>query len=75
MKFIRIEERGTSPSGKTKIWFVIALQGGIHLGSVKWFAAWRQYVFEPSPSTVYEQICLRDIASFVESANRTHKEK
>lgn len=37
---------------------------GILLGTVKWFAQWRQYGFYPESGTVFEKTCLNDIKEF-----------
>lgn len=34
------------------------------LGLVSWHGAWRRYAFSPAPGTLYEAVCLRDIANF-----------
>jgi len=37
---------------------------GYPLGTIKWYAQWRKYGFYPENGTVYENICLREIAEF-----------
>ena len=64
---------GTSASGKTAIYTVAPKEGGVALGTVRWYAPWRKYAFFPSPDTLYEQDCLRDIAAFCESETRAHR--
>lgn len=61
-----------SPSGKTKTWNVHN-DGGRFLGAVRWWAAWRKYCYFPEDDTVLEQVCLREIASFVEDRTQEHK--
>ena len=73
-EWITFEERGWSKSGKTKIWYVRANDGGAILGGVSWFSQWRKYAFGPSIGTVFEPTCLRDIADFCETATKAHKE-
>lgn len=73
-RWIRFEEGPRSPSGKTRSWSVVAKHGGVELGAVYWYAPWRKYAFAPSPyETVFEQDCLRDIATFIESRTREHR--
>lgn len=61
----------TSKTGKTHFWQVA--NGAIVLGCVKWFARWRKYAFFPAPETVFEQVCLRDIAQFCEDRTREQR--
>lgn len=70
--WIEFVDAGTSPSGKTRRWNVRTRDGG-HLGGVSWYAPWRRYAFNPAPSTVYEQDCMRTIADFCETQTRDHK--
>ena len=57
----------------TNKWEVVTKQGG-HLGYVKWYSGWRRYCFFPSPGTLYEQDCLRDIAEFCQTESKRYKE-
>ena len=61
------------PKPRTKTWWVVTRDDDIHLGWVGWFGRWRKYAFYPKPDTVYEQVCLRDIALFCETQTSTHK--
>jgi hypothetical protein len=60
-----IEFRVKHDTGKTKVYDVVAKERGEMLGEVKWFARWRKYAFFPAPGTLYEEDCLKDIASFL----------
>ena len=71
-KWINFEDNGRSPSGKTRYWGVRAKDGGITLGEIYWFAAWRKYVFAPEGASVFEEDCLRDIANFCEEQTKVH---
>ena len=73
MKWITIEEAGLSGSGKTKIWNVVAKQGGNVIATISWYGPWRKYIFEPRANTVYEETCLKDITAFLERATKEHK--
>lgn len=67
MKWIRFEEvPGTN--GKTRRWNVLTVDGGVCLGVVKWHGAWRKYAFFPTPQTLFEEDCLRDIAQALAEA-------
>ena len=63
----------TEPKPKTKTWEVWtkekgkpSFEGGDFLGGVRWFGPWRCYAFYPTPNTIFEKTCLRDIAAFCE---------
>jgi|APCry1669189883_1035261.scaffolds.fasta_scaffold299619_1 hypothetical protein len=65
---------GGIPLGnKTAIWRVWTKDEHAIIGQVRWFAPWRKYCFFPSLDTVFEEVCLRDIASFVEARTREHR--
>jgi hypothetical protein len=70
--WISFEEEGMSPSGKTKVWRVTDIGGGL-LGTVKWYAPWRKYAFWPEYQTIYEQDCLRQISTFIDEETKMHK--
>lgn len=59
--------------GTTKIFKVIAKEGEIDLGTIKWFSKWRCYSFYPEPGTVFEKDCLSDITNFVKDLMENRK--
>jgi hypothetical protein len=61
------------PKSKTKTWWVVNKFDEIHLGWIGWFGKWRKYGFYPKADTVYEEVCLREIASFCESETKAHR--
>jgi hypothetical protein len=63
------------PKPKTKVWYVVSKYDdpNPHLGWIAWFPKWRKYAFYPKPNTVYEQVCLREIADFCQKATVLHK--
>jgi hypothetical protein len=63
------------PKRKTKVWWVVSKYDNIQLGTISWFSRWRKYSFFPKGDTVYEWVCLRDIADFCEEQTRLHKVK
>jgi hypothetical protein len=73
MSWILFKEAGFSPSGKTRTWDVLPTDGGLIIGRIYWYSKWRKYVFAPLDNAVFEEDCLRDIASFCESATKQHK--
>ena len=58
---------------KTDLWDVWSLRGAIHLGWVKWFPHGRKYAFHPAELTVFDEDCLREIATFCELETQRHK--
>jgi hypothetical protein len=44
------------------------------LGTISWFSRWRKYAFDPLAKTVYEEVCLREIAQFIEEETRAYRE-
>ena len=73
-KWIRFVYIGTSPSGKTKKWEVIAKEDETILGYITWAAVWKGYVFSATDEhIIFEKTCLRDIANFIEEQNNLHK--
>lgn len=72
MSWLRFEDAGTSRSGKTREWAVVAKEQGLAIGAIQWYGPWRKYVFTARPNTVFEQDCLRDIAKFIEEKSREH---
>jgi hypothetical protein len=71
--FIEIEE--INPAPKTRRFVIVTKKEGMRLGSVSWWGAWRKYVFIPEKGTLYEEVCLREIASFVETMMAAHREQ
>jgi hypothetical protein len=61
------------PKPKTKVWWVVNKYDEGQLGWVAWFSRWRKYSYFAKPETVYEQVCLREIAAFCEQQTALHK--
>lgn len=68
-----------TPKTKTKVWTVMSAidspkgDGGAELGEVRWWSHWRKYAFFPNPNTLFEQLCLREIANFCETQTKQHR--
>jgi hypothetical protein len=62
-------------SGKTKRWILRNRRSGFPLGVIEWRGMWRQYVFAANieEETVHSAGCLRDIAAFIERANKEQR--
>ncbi len=69
LKFIR---RQASASRITKIW-TVQNDGGQVVGHVTWHAQWRKYIFSPREKFIFDQLCLREIATFIEKETADHK--
>jgi hypothetical protein len=69
--YITFNDGHKSQSGKTKTWNVTNAAGR-SLGAVRWWASWRRYCFFPADDTVLEQVCMREIAVFIEERTREH---
>lgn len=74
-KYLNIELDKMSPSGKTAIYTVTGSENALYLGDIRWYGAWRQYVFFPGAETVFNPECLGDIADFCAGATERHKTK
>lgn len=74
-KYIDFNEEPKQEDRKTAIWFVVSQLEQKILGQIRWYGAWRKYCFFVYPNTVYEQICLRDIADFCENRTKEYKSK
>lgn len=72
--YITFRDVGATPSGKTRRFEVRDLQGGV-LGWVYWYPGWRKYIYHPKPGTLYEEVCMTEIAEFIKMKTATHKGK
>lgn len=71
--WIRFSKKYTT--GKTDIWRVVNIETGTTIGYIKWFGTFRGYSFFPGVNTVYEKVCLREIAAFCEMLMEDRKKK
>lgn len=71
--WIKFAEVDLKDGRKTKVWAVLTLDGRTCLGRVGWYPAWRRYVYAPHKDTLYEQDCLRLIATFCEGKTADRK--
>ena len=60
-------------SHKTNTWEVWSLDEASHLGQVRWYSPWRKYCFFPASGTIWEEVCLRDVAVFLEWETKKHR--
>ena len=54
-----------SDTGKTQAYKVTSARHGSILGEIYWYGQWRQYVFEPTPDTIWNKDCLRELGEFL----------
>ena len=45
--------------------YAVTSKASILLGKIKWYGAWRRYVFFPNTETIFDAGCLSDIATFI----------
>lgn len=74
-EYIAFQQSGTSISGKTEVWDVVATRTQTSLGRIKWFPRWRQYAFFPTSDTIFNTDCLNKISNHVAHLNRRYKEE
>jgi hypothetical protein len=53
---------------KTARWTVFSDKGDV-LGVVCWYSPWRRYCFRPRAETIFEEVCLRDLSTFLNVEN------
>lgn len=63
------------PNQKTFVYHVQSKDPVHKLGEIRWWGRWRRYAFFPSPNTLYEHVCLRDIADFIDVLMRDRRRK
>ena len=68
IRFVKINEKP-----KTSVWSCLNKSSGTELGTVGWYAPWRQYCFFNRVQAVYSAGCLNDIADFIKSAMEERK--
>lgn len=74
-KFIEFKPLPNSEGKRPGTWTVHTKKEGAYLGDIEWWGRWRCYTFSPSWNSVYEHVCLRDIADFCEEQTRAHKQR
>lgn len=67
-------EEVENPGKKTRIWDMRS-KTGFMTGSIRWWGAWRKYVFFPEPDCLFDKDCLRLIADFCEEQTRYHMQR
>ena len=70
-KYLEFDYVGST--GKTDIWNVLSKTSGYILGQIKWYGAWRQYCFWPSPQTIFNPQCMLDINQAIKQLMEARK--
>lgn len=65
--------RANKQNPKTWIYFVRSNYDYGLLGTIKFYAQWRQYGFYPEAGTVFEKTCLEEIKQFCIDLNERQK--
>jgi len=59
--------------GKTQRWAVRTRSRDDLLGTIKFYGAWRQYVFFPESQVIFSAGCLDQISKFIQDAQEAWK--
>lgn len=62
-----------TPGRKTSTWQVVSKSHGDLLGTISWYAGWRQYVFEAEPGCVFSDGCLASVVAFLAEQKMARK--
>lgn len=73
MSYLQFEPREPEGKRKTVIVDVVSVSSGTTLGEIRWHGPWRQFCFFPTPHTLFNKDCLREIAD--ECSERTAARK
>lgn len=73
-KYLAVRKHAAADGRRTHRWSLVS-NGGDVLGAICWFPRWRQYCFDPVENAVFNNQCLRDLAAFLERANRAHHDE
>lgn len=68
-------ERTKKPKGRKTNIYSVKKEGYILLGHVKFYGAWRQFVFYPLPDTFYNKGCNELINNFLDKVNKRWRNK
>lgn len=60
--------------GVTKRWEVRTKANECVIGRISWSTAWRKYSLGPAYPTDWDEGCLREVADFLETQTREHKD-
>lgn len=74
-EFLRFIDLGPIKIGaKTRLYQVRNIRNNSKLGSIKWFGAWRKYIFHPDAMTAYDERCLTEISEFIVARSKEYRD-
>lgn len=67
-KYLEFAKQPKRRTQKTWIVDVTSRSGGMLLGQIKWYGAWRQFAFYPNPErvTIFNVECMNDICEVIQ---------
>lgn len=73
-RYIRIETTAEPEPGRTtRVYFIYNTSTNAIIGKIAWCSYWRQFVFEPSPLTVWSDDCLAAVRDAIQKVIVHHK--
>jgi hypothetical protein len=65
MDYEYIEMAEVEKKTKTSVYAIFSKSDKEHIGTIKWYAPWRQYCFFPVDDTIWNRGCLTDVIGFI----------
>lgn len=76
--WLEAREAPVPATAVTRRFHIFNADNGSYVGFIRWYTPWRKYGFFPPESgpaaAVFEEVCLRDIADFLEKLTAERKE-
>ena len=72
-KWIRFDEQPILKGQKTKRFNVVNKESGVQIGYIAWYGPFRKYSLFVGTGIVFEEKCLRDIATALVTLTEEHK--
>jgi len=73
-KYLIIKDCGPLRIGsKTRLYEVSSSHNRCALGILRWYGAFRKYVFVPRQDTLFDSKCLDEVSDFLRERNHEHK--
>lgn len=60
-------------TGKTLVLEVCSASNGGPLGEIRWYPAWRRYVFAPNGRTLFDSTCMKEITDKIDDLMEKRK--
>lgn len=68
-----IEFKLVEQKPKTLVYDILNSNSDDKIGTVKWYAQWRQYIFFPANNCIFSCGCLEDIIDFTKKVQDNHR--